>query len=289
MTRAALAVAPRDVARAMSRVAPDDDDARASPTCAVCLARPDARDVALVKACLHAFCASCVTKWAEFTRAGARTRCPLCQASCERVLVRRALDGRALEDGGMQEESLCLLRRARWATRGREGEGWDDGDEDGRDGSDGSDGSDALEEALMRGRARRLVLGNRKFGRGGFVSNGGSRSYARPTASGRGKEPAATAAAKKKPPKHDGEASASPASSPRAVGDDGRRVSARSTSPGKLGPKSAKRAESKQKKQEKEAAKAAARLRRREEEHAAKEAQKAALAAKALEALELAA
>ena len=98
-----------------------------------------------------------------------------------------------------------------------------------------------------------------------------------------------TAAAKKKPPKHDGEASASPASAPRAVGDDGRRVSARSTSPGKLGPKSAKRAESKQKKQEKEAAKAAARLRRREEEHAAKEAQKAALAAKALEALELAA
>ena len=273
----------------MSRVAPDDDDARASPTCAVCLARPDARDVALVVACLHAFCASCVTKWAEFTRAGARTRCPLCQASCERVLVRRALDGRALEDGGMQEESLCLLRRARWATRGREGEGWDDGDEDGRDGSDGSDGSDALEEALMRGRARRLVLGNRKFGRGGFVSNGGSRSYARPTASGRGKAPAATAAAKKKPPKHDGEASASAASSPRAVGDDGRRVSARSTSPGKLGPKSAKRAESKQKKQEKEAAKAAARLRRREEEHAAKEAQKAALAAKALEALELAA
>ena len=151
----------------MSRVAPDDDDARASPTCAICLARPDARDVALVKACLHAFCASCVTKWAEFTRAGARTRCPLCQASCESVLVRRALDGRALEDGGMQEESLCLLRRARWATRGREGEGWDDGDEDGRDGSDGSDGSDALEEALMRGRARRLVLGNRKFGRGG--------------------------------------------------------------------------------------------------------------------------
>jgi hypothetical protein len=203
------------------------------------------------------------------------------------VLVRRALDGRALEDGGMQEESLCLLRRARWATAGRDG--WDDGDEEGREGDDGSDGDDALEEALMRGRARRLVLGNRKFGRGGFVSNGGSRSYARPTANGRGKEPAATVKAAKKPPKHDGEASTSPASSPRAVGDDGRRVSARSPSPGKLGPKSAKRAESKQKKQEKEAAKAAARLRRREEEHAAKEAQKAALAAKALEALELAA
>jgi hypothetical protein len=208
------------------------------------------------------------------------------------VLVRRALDGAALEDGGMQEEPLCLLTRARWAATGRAGEGWDDGDEWAHDGDDDDDdGDDGLEEdALMSARARRLVLGNRKFGRGGFVSNGGSRSYARPTASrarGKGKEPVVKTPTAKKPPKHDGEASSSSPKSP--IGDDGRRgASARSPSPGKLGPKSAKRAESKQKKVEKEAAKAAARLRRREEEQAAKEAKKAADAARALEALELA-
>lgn len=299
-----------------------EDDEVAS-RCAICLCEPDALDVAFVKACLHRFCAPCLARWARFCSAknnarsantagssdGSEATCPCCKTPFDSVLVYRALDGEASLDGDMIEESLCLLQRAEWVVERRAR--WeddaafaarDDVDDDHAHDDDYLDDDDIA----FSGRRKTLVLGNRRFGRGGYISNSG-RVFARPTGASSspalGKQKQTTGASGKspvqsatKPPKHTG-ASSSSSSSPE-VSDIATR-SARSPSPAgsdadgstprQRGRKSQKRADAKARKVEQERSRAAARLKRIEDEAAEKEAAKAAARAarEALEALAL--
>lgn len=259
----------------------DDDAGR---ECAICLAIPDVLDVAHVDACLHGFHARCLARWSTFTAPGARTRCPVCKTPFERALTMRGLDGRPRADGSLREEPMCLLARARWCGEdGGGGEGWESDGDDADEGDDAdADAADEAEALAMRGRAR-LVIGNRRFGRGGFVSGGGRR-FARPAvgregkgASARGDEASSAASSSSssspKTPKPPTPARAS--REDRIAGSPSDEKNASTSATRSKGPKSAKRAESKARKAEKEAAKAAARLKRREEEAVAAAARKA--------------
>lgn len=296
----------------------EDDDV--SSRCAICLCEPDALDVAFVKACLHRFCAPCVARWARFCSAknaragvgssdGSEATCPCCKTPFDSVLVYRALDGEASLDGEMIEESLCLLQRAEWVVE-RRARWEDDAAFAARDDVDDDHAHDDDylddDEIAFSGRRKTLVLGNRRFGRGGYISNSG-RVFARPTgassspASGK-KKPTTGASGKSpvpsttKPPKHTGASSSSSspgvtssvesrsARSPSPAGSD-----ADGSTPRQRGRKSQKRADAKARKVEQERSRAAARLKRLEDEAAEKEAAKAAARAarEALEALAL--
>ena len=89
----------------------DADDA-SGRECAICLAIPDVLDVARVDACLHAFHARCLARWATFTSPGTKTRCPVCKVPFAHALTRRGLDG--TPRASFREEPMCLLVRARW-------------------------------------------------------------------------------------------------------------------------------------------------------------------------------
>ena len=257
----------------------DDDAGR---ECAICLAIPDVLDVAHVDACLHGFHARCLARWSTFTAPGARTRCPVCKTPFERALTMRGLDGRPRADGSLREEPMCLLARARWCGEdGGGGEGWESDGDDGNDADDAdADAADEAEALAMRGRAR-LVIGNRRFGRGGFVS-GGSRRFARPTvgregkgASARGDEASSSSSSSSSPKTPKPPTPARASREDRIAGSPSDEKDASTSATRSKGPKSAKRAESKARKAEKEAAKAAARLKRREEEAVAAAARKA--------------
>ena len=92
-------------------------------TCAICLDVIPEADVAMVATCLHAFCAPCIVRWTNFQLETAARRlnsavatsdptCPCCKAPFSSLLVYRSLDGDLR--GDLTEESVCLLRRARW-------------------------------------------------------------------------------------------------------------------------------------------------------------------------------
>jgi hypothetical protein len=148
--------------------------------CAICL-QPmvHAEDIALVKGCLHAYCAVCIVGWASARAARApagadagNTPCPQCKCDFSKLYVHRQLDGSVTEH--LAEEPVALLRRARWAAPSAvleppEDEPPEEDDEYGTD----------EEERLTRQHRVRLI-GNRRFGGGGFVASG--RQLARPTA-----------------------------------------------------------------------------------------------------------
>ena len=265
-----------------------DDDAAIE--CAICLARPRARDVALVAECLHAYCAKCLVRWIrvenerhERARERRDARCPTCKRTFAHVLTRRALDGSEDAEGFLRSESAALLARARWCAEGDAEEG-----EGGEEAEDWSEEEDLDVEVEVRTR-RRVVLGNRRFGRGGYVANGGSRTFARPARETRaGKEKGGMGggggAVVGSPGASASSGSASPSASPAAATGSDEDAS----TPRQRGKKSAKRADAKAKKAEKEAQKAANRLAKRVEEAAAAEARReAAVAAKELERLAL--
>lgn len=147
--------------------------------CAICLCQmTDPLDIALVKGCLHAYCAPCVVGWVSATaqRAGAvpgATPCPQCKASFTSLYVHRALDGTPTEH--LVEEAVVLLRRAHWANACAAEEEEDSPSTESDEQLDSTDD----EERLARAHRVRLI-GNRRFGNGGFVSNG--RLLARPVA-----------------------------------------------------------------------------------------------------------
>ena len=241
----------------------DADDA-SGRECAICLAIPDVLDVARVDACLHAFHARCLARWATFTSPGTKTRCPVCKVPFAHALTRRGLDG--TPRASFREEPMCLLVRARWCGDDADGAEEDPGEESESDvdaDDADADAADAAEALAMRRRGR-LVIGNRRFGRGGFVSGGGRR-FARPIVGREGK--GARREEAPKTPKTPATARAS--REERTAGSPSDEKDASVSAPRTKGPKSAKRAESKARKAEKEAAKAAARLKRREEEAAA--------------------
>ena len=198
--------------------------------CAICLDAVDEVDVALVKQCLHAFCTPCIVRWTTFQHDAARrlgtvgrngapdthSTCPCCKARFDSLLVYRDLDGEVTSD--LREESVCLLRRARWLPATRKDMAWENDfaisaalEAEMRDfPTSGSayrdDHFDAYadeEERYMAGRrsgdfrgrnkcAGRdrsrpvVVLGNRRFGANGQIAQG-HRTFARPVGDTRAK------------------------------------------------------------------------------------------------------
>ena len=206
------------------------DAASDEGACAICLDAVDEVDVALVKQCLHAFCTPCILRWTTFQHDAARRRgalgpsgapdthstCPCCKARFDSLLVYRDLDGEVTSD--LREESVCLLRRARWLPATRKDMAWENDfaisaalEADMRDfPTSGSayrdDHLDAYadeEERYMAGRRSgdfrgrnkcagrdrsrpTVVLGNRRFGANGQIAQG-HRTFARPVGDTRAK------------------------------------------------------------------------------------------------------
>lgn len=198
------------------------DAASDEGACAICLDAVDEVDVALVKQCLHAFCTPCIVRWTTFQHDAARRRgavgrdgapdthstCPCCKARFDSLLVYRDLDGAVSAD--LREESVCLLRRARWLPATRKDMAWENdhaisaalesfGDFANAGSAYLDDHLDAYadeEERYMAGRRSgdfrgrnknagrdrsrpSVVLGNRRFGANGQIAQG-HRTFARP-------------------------------------------------------------------------------------------------------------
>jgi hypothetical protein len=147
------------------------DTQEGAATCAICLNVSSPEDVALVRDCLHAYCAPCILAWASSHAArypaGGDTPCPTCKRRFSALYVYRTLDGRVVDYP--VQESVVLLLRARWAAPAAALQDDPESEED--------YGSDDEEERLAHRHNVRLI-GNRRFGGGGFVSSG--RLMARP-------------------------------------------------------------------------------------------------------------
>lgn len=171
-------------------------------TCAICLSDIQLENLAMVKGCDHIYCVSCILHW---TLHKETPWCPQCKQSFTHLFTYRALDG-SLSDFPV-EESVVLLKRARWFeeslrqhcangeathslledSRLADDTAWQDYAEDYDLAED--DEIEAFYFSSAAGRAR-IVLGNRRFGEGGFVTGG--RRQARPvnqtpTSGGKGK------------------------------------------------------------------------------------------------------
>lgn len=172
--------------------------------CAICLDSIVPEDTAIIPQCGHSeHCINCLLTWALYHEA---PKCPQCKEYFHYLYVHRTLDGE-VSDWPLQE-SVALLLRAHWFTRvvsaqsissGRRAAAMDSsivqGDHESAGGNDAlaylwDDAEDEAdddgryhEEVLIR-RSRKgrhsgdIVLGNRPYGRGGFMSAG--RSAARP-------------------------------------------------------------------------------------------------------------
>ncbi|OIT31782.1 PREDICTED: uncharacterized protein LOC109208252 [Nicotiana attenuata] len=77
--------------------------------CAICLNKIVLQETALVKGCEHAYCVTCILRWATYKK---EPTCPQCKHPFEFLHVHRSLDG-SIQDY-MFEESVCLLLRASW-------------------------------------------------------------------------------------------------------------------------------------------------------------------------------
>ncbi|KAB1213056.1 putative RING finger protein C32D5.10 [Morella rubra] len=80
-----------------------------SGICAICLDTIVLEELALVSGCEHAFCVTCILRWATY---GQKPTCPKCKTQFSYLNVHRSVDG-SLHDY-MFEESVCLLLRAPW-------------------------------------------------------------------------------------------------------------------------------------------------------------------------------
>ncbi|XP_044336261.1 uncharacterized protein [Triticum aestivum] len=167
--------------------------------CAICLDRIPLQETALVKGCDHAYCVTCILRWASYKQTPV---CPQCKHPFEFLSVHRSLDG-CLHDY-MFDESVCLLLRATWFKplvveaheEAQEEEDiyrsyqYDDGDED-----------DLYEEYISRSPSIRI--GNRRWGDNGYVRGG--RREARPVVI----PPVVDAVPSRTPKKKEGSASGS--------------------------------------------------------------------------------
>ncbi|KAL9678096.1 hypothetical protein QQ045_015935 [Rhodiola kirilowii] len=59
--------------------------------CAICLDKIPIQETALVKGCEHAYCLTCILRWASYKE---NTTCPQCKHPFETLIGHRALDGR---------------------------------------------------------------------------------------------------------------------------------------------------------------------------------------------------
>ncbi|PON75756.1 Cdk-activating kinase assembly factor [Parasponia andersonii] len=141
--------------------------------CAICLDKIALQDIALVKGCEHAYCVTCILRWATYSK---NPICPQCKHPFEFLNVHLSLDG-SIHDY-MFEESVCLLLRASWFTPltvvDREVT-YDDPEDYYPYEEEECD--DDLEEVYFSSSSS-IRIGNRRWGDNGYVSAG--RKEARP-------------------------------------------------------------------------------------------------------------
>ncbi|XP_028798484.1 uncharacterized protein LOC114753945 [Neltuma alba] len=145
--------------------------------CAICLDKIVLQETALVKGCEHAYCVTCILRWATYRPKGT---CPQCKHPFEFLNVHRSLDGR-LHDY-MFEESVCLLLRASWfkplnVEDHAEHEDMYTYDDIEDYYYEYEDEEDDLDEAYYGGSSS-IRIGNRRWGDNGYVRAG--RQQARP-------------------------------------------------------------------------------------------------------------
>ncbi|KAL3498244.1 hypothetical protein ACH5RR_040976 [Cinchona calisaya] len=139
--------------------------------CAICLNKIMLQETALVKGCEHAYCVSCILRWASYKK---EPTCPQCKHPFEFLNIHRSLDG-SIHDY-MFEESVCLLLRASWFQPLIVDEKYDVDDEMEYFYSY-EDEEEDLDEVYL-GSSSSLRIGNRRWGDNGYVRAG--RQEARP-------------------------------------------------------------------------------------------------------------
>ncbi|CAL9159333.1 unnamed protein product [Musa hybrid cultivar] len=146
--------------------------------CAICLEKIALPEMALVKGCEHAYCVTCILRWATYRE---RPLCPQCKHPFEFLSVHRSLDG-SIQDY-MFEESVCLLLRASWfvplAVEAQREEVQEDGFDELEDflQNEYEDELDDLDESYFASRSS-IRIGIRRWGDNGYVRAG--RKEARP-------------------------------------------------------------------------------------------------------------
>ncbi|KAG6537207.1 uncharacterized protein LOC122031706 isoform X1 [Zingiber officinale] len=148
--------------------------------CAICLEKIALQERALVKGCEHAYCVTCILRWATYNE---RHTCPQCKNPFEFLNVHRSLDG-CIQDY-MFEESVCLLLRAHWFVPSivntpevePQEEGYDLLEEFLQNEVNQELDDIELDESYYISRAS-IRIGNRRWGGNGYVSTG--RKEARP-------------------------------------------------------------------------------------------------------------
>ncbi|XP_073145882.1 uncharacterized protein [Henckelia pumila] len=138
--------------------------------CAICLNKIVLEETALVKGCEHAYCVTCILRWASYKN---EPTCPQCKIPFEFLNIHRTLDG-SINDF-MFEESVCLLLRASWfnplVVVERE-EVYDEIEDYYYE-----DEEEDLDDVYLSSSSS-LRIGNRRWGDNGFVRSG--RQEARP-------------------------------------------------------------------------------------------------------------
>ncbi|KAK7304911.1 hypothetical protein VNO77_42805 [Canavalia gladiata] len=143
--------------------------------CAICLDKIVLQETALVKGCEHAYCVTCILRWATYRE---NVTCPQCKHPFEFLNVHRSLDG-SIQDY-MFEESVCLLLRAAW-FKPLTVEGHVDHEyayDDIEDYYQYEDDDDDDIDDVYYGGSSNFRIGNRRWGDNGYVRAG--RQEARP-------------------------------------------------------------------------------------------------------------
>lgn len=141
--------------------------------CAICLDKIILQETALIKGCEHAYCVTCILRWASYNE---KPTCPQCKHPFEFLNVHRSLDG-SIHDY-MFEESVCLLLRATWFNPlivENHKEKYDDLEDYYYYAYEDDD--DDLDEVYFNSSSS-LRIGNRRWGDNGYVRGG--RQEARP-------------------------------------------------------------------------------------------------------------
>ncbi|CAO1947280.1 unnamed protein product [Urochloa humidicola] len=143
--------------------------------CAICLDKIALQETALVKGCDHAYCVTCILRWASYKQT---PLCPQCKHPFEFLSVHRSLDG-CLHDF-LFEESVCLLLRAAWfeplIVEAHEEALEEDDFYHQYQYDDNEDDLD--EETYYMSRSPSIRIGNRRWGDNGYIRGG--RREARP-------------------------------------------------------------------------------------------------------------
>ncbi|CAL5353993.1 unnamed protein product [Camellia sinensis] len=140
--------------------------------CAICLNKIVLQETALVKGCEHAYCVTCILRWATYRE---KPTCPQCKHPFEFLNVHCSLDG-SIHDY-MYEESVCLLLRASWFKPLIVEEQEEVDDEVDYYYQYEDDEDDDLDEVYLS-HSSSLRIGNRRWGDNGYVRAG--RQEARP-------------------------------------------------------------------------------------------------------------